>query len=117
MLTRTSESVVTFRNTFSIGNVLSDLPSGSYRIVKEEELIEGVSYPAYRITKTSLQIPAMGIPGMAKQFIPVRDSDVDAALEVDADRTVAINLIGSAEPGSMAERARNFTLSPPDPKD
>lgn len=113
MLTRTSESFVTFRHTFSIGAAISDLPAGSYRIVKDEELIEGVSYPAYRTTTTSLQVPAMGIPGMAKQFIPVTGSDLDAALEADASRTVALNIPGTAEPGSMAERARNFNPSRP----
>lgn len=108
MLTRTSESFVTFRHTFSIGAAISDLPPGSYRVVKEEELIEGVSYPAYRTTTTSLQIPAMGIPGMSKQFIPVTGSDLDAALNADASRTVAINMTSTPELGSMAERARNF---------
>lgn len=113
MHTRTSESFVTFRHTFSIGTALSDLPPGSYRVVKDEELIEGLSYSAYRTTSTSLQVPAMGIQRMTKQYITVTGSDLDAALNADANRTVAISMPGTAEPGSMAERARNF--DPPRP--
>jgi hypothetical protein len=84
MLSRTSESIVTFHHPFSIGNAISDYPAGSFRVVKEEELIQGLSFAAYRATSISLQLPAIGAPGTTQQFIAVSDHDLDAALDADS---------------------------------
>ena len=116
MQTRISESIVTFRHAFSIGDAISDHPAGSYRVLKEEELIEGVSYPAYHAVSTSLQLPAIGIPSMTKQFIPVAGSDLNAALDIDVQRTEIGIGAALADPESMAARARNFDPSLPQAK-
>jgi hypothetical protein len=84
MLNRTSESIVTFHHAFSIGTAISDHPAGSFRVVKEEELVEGLSYAAYHAVSISVQMPAIGVPGTIRQFIAVSGHDSDAALEADS---------------------------------
>jgi hypothetical protein len=83
MHNRNSESIVTFRHPFTIDAALSDQPAGSYRVTKEEELIEGISYPTYRLISSALQIPAIGVPSLTKQFVAIADADLKAALERD----------------------------------
>jgi hypothetical protein len=105
---RTSETIITFHNSFSVGVTLSDQPAGSYRLSKEQELIEGISYPAFRTVSMLLQIPAIDAPSMTTQFIPVTGSDLDAALQLDASRSGTNGPTTHADPTSMADRARNF---------
>ena len=107
MQSRTSEMIATFRKPFSIGSAISDQPAGAYRLVSEEELIEGLSHPAYRLTSTRLQIPAIGTPSMTKQFVNVLRIELDAALEQDQSPHADVSDI----PPSMAVGARNFAPS------
>jgi hypothetical protein len=111
MLSRTSESIVTFHHPFSIGNAISDHPAGSFRVVKEEELIEGLSFAAYRATSISLQLPAIGAPGTTQQFIAVSHHDLDAAQDADS-QMASRDADSTSDHKSMAERARNINPSP-----
>jgi hypothetical protein len=111
MMRRTSETIVTFRHPFSIGNAISDHPAGSFRVVKEEELIEGLSFAAYRATSISLQLPAIGVRGTTQQFVAVSHHDLDAALDADSQMATR-DADGTKDHNSMAERARNFSPSP-----
>jgi hypothetical protein len=83
MQCRTTESIVTFRRPFSIGSALTNQPAGSYRAVNEEERLEGLSLTAYRAVSTTLQLPAIGIPSMTKQYLSVSGEDLRAALDLD----------------------------------
>lgn len=112
MISRTSETIVTFRNSFSVGNTISDQPAGDYRVAREEELIEGLSYPAYHVISTAMQIPAIGVPSMTKQFIEVSSFDLNAAIERDQLVPRCYHMRPSDDPSSMAARARNFDSSP-----
>ena len=111
MLSKTSESIVTFHHPFSIGNAISDHPAGSFRVVKEEELIEGLSFTAYRAVSICLQMPAIGALGAAQHFVDVSGHDLDVALDADSQMLSSDEVLTSAhEP--TAERARNFSPSP-----
>jgi hypothetical protein len=85
MQSRSTESIVTFRHVFSIGTTLSTLPAGSYRVTKEEELIEGLSFPAYHLTSCAIEVPAVGVPSATKQHVPISSGDLTAALELDSN--------------------------------
>jgi hypothetical protein len=111
MQSRTSESIVTFHHSFSIGTAISDHPASSFRVVKEEELIEGLSFSAYRAVSISLQMPATGVPGASQQFIAVSSHDLDVALNADSQMLLSDAAIMS-DHESMAERARNFDPTP-----
>ncbi len=56
MLTRSTRSMVTFSNDFMIGDSQWELPPGTYEILVEEELLQGISFEAYRRTATYLMV-------------------------------------------------------------
>ena len=58
MTTRTTRKAVEFSNSFSLEGIGRMLPAGSYEVVTDEELIEGLSFPVYRRVATMLLVPA-----------------------------------------------------------
>lgn len=60
MLTRSTRSQVTFSNDFTIGDSQRKFPAGTYEIVVEEELLQGLSFEAYRRTATYLMVRERG---------------------------------------------------------
>ena len=84
MQSRNTESIVTFRQVFSIGATLVNQPAGSYRVTKEEELIEGLSFPAYHVTSSAIEVPAIGVPSATKQQVPITVGELAMALELDS---------------------------------
>lgn len=57
MTARTTDSTVRFVHPFTIEGVDRELPPGDYRIVTEEEPIEGLSFLAYRRISTAIVVP------------------------------------------------------------
>ena len=108
MENRTTESIVCFRNSFSIGIAVTDKPPGDYRISREEELIAEASYAAFRTVSISIQIPAIGTPSLTKQFFNIVGDDLDFALRRDAELCEPSVDRSSPAPVSMAQRARSF---------
>jgi hypothetical protein len=83
MLTRTSRRTVTFRRPFVLGSFDKELPAGAYEVETDEELLQGVSFPAYRRTLTLLHLqPRLGRPRLA-QTLTIDPNELDAALERD----------------------------------
>ena len=60
MLTRSTRSMVTFSNDFTIGDEQRELSAGTYEIVVEEEFLQGLSFEAYRRTATYLMVRGRG---------------------------------------------------------
>jgi hypothetical protein len=58
------------------------LPPADYRVVTDEELIEGLSFPAYRRISTMIFVPAPS--GSAVEMATVDPLDLEAALDRDA---------------------------------
>jgi len=54
MTQRTMRSTMTFSKPFLLSGFDEPLPAGAYMIETYEELIEGLSFPAYRRTETLL---------------------------------------------------------------
>jgi hypothetical protein len=52
MTIRTTRTTVTFRHPFSLKGADVPLPAGDYRVLTDEELIDGLSYLAYRRVAT-----------------------------------------------------------------
>lgn len=86
MTNRSADSIVTFKHPFAIGTHGSELPAGAYRLTVEEELIEGLSFAAFRQTSTVLEVPAIGVSSPIRQYINVNQDDLDAALYKDSTR-------------------------------
>jgi hypothetical protein len=47
-MTRTKRSTLTFNRAFTLEGVDRSFPAGAYELVMDEELIEGLSFSAYR---------------------------------------------------------------------
>lgn len=62
------------------------LPRGDYRVVTDEELIEGLSFPAYHRVSTVIFVPAPS--GSAIEMVTIEPADLAAALERDAALSV-----------------------------
>jgi hypothetical protein len=82
MLTRTREKTWTFSKPFMLKGVDHLLPAGDYRVCTDEELIEGLSFPAYRRTATMIFVP--GFNGTSLEMLSVDPAELQAALERDA---------------------------------
>ena len=59
---RTLSKTVVFTKPFLLNGVDRTLPAGNYRVVTDEELIEGLSFPAYRRLSTMIFVPAQFHP-------------------------------------------------------
>ncbi|WP_050931989.1 hypothetical protein [Aestuariivita boseongensis] len=60
MLTRSTKSMVTFSNDLTLNDNQLELPAGTYEIVVEEELLQGLSFEAYRRTAKYLMVRGRG---------------------------------------------------------
>jgi len=79
---RTSNKTVTFRRPFWLKGVDRMLPPADYRVVTDEELIEGLSFPAYHRVSMVIFVPAPS--GSAIEMVTIDPLELDAALEQNA---------------------------------
>ena len=82
MTTRTTEAMITFHQPFCLKGVDRELPPADYRVVTDEELIEGLSFAAYRRVSTAIFVPAPS--GSAVEMVPIDPLDLQVAQERDA---------------------------------
>jgi hypothetical protein len=83
MTVRTNTRTVTFSRPFLLRGYEALLPAGRYEVETDEELFEGVSFPAYRRIMTLIHLhPASDNPGV-RQTLKVDPADLDAALKMD----------------------------------
>ena len=85
MTTRTSNKTVTFARPFLLDGVDRTLPAGAYRVTTDEELIEGLSFPAYRRTATMIFLPVGGPHSAAVEMVTIDPLDLAAAQNRDAE--------------------------------
>jgi hypothetical protein len=85
MTTRTTKKTVTFARPFSLSGFDGEQPAGSYSVETDEELLDGVSFPAYRRMATMMQLNAKSIGSNGILQVAVIDPlQLDAALAADA---------------------------------
>lgn len=85
MTIRTSRSTVTFSRPFTLGGFDEELPAGAYSVETDEELLEGISFPAYRRILTLIHLHAKpNHPGVT-QTVTIDPNDLDAALKRDRE--------------------------------
>jgi hypothetical protein len=110
MTTRTTKSTVTFTRPFSLSGFHGEQPAGCYSVETDEELLDGVSFPAYRRMATMMQLDASsrGSAGIL-QVAVINPDELAAALATDAEHNLdgddfaawrALNLPRAANPKS-----------------
>jgi len=82
MTMRTSTKIVTFHRPFSLKGVDRLLPPADYRVVTDEELIEELSFSAYRRVSTLIFVP--GPSGSDVEMVAIDPLELEAAREQDA---------------------------------
>jgi hypothetical protein len=93
---RSTRSTVTFSNPFTLPGYPGDLPPGDYDVRIEEELLQGLSFEAYRRTATYLTVRGSGNHAGRTELWSISDSDLEEALSRDADRTETSNCSDAA---------------------
>ena len=84
MTVRTTKKCVTFAKPFTLGDFDEVLPPGTYDVETDEELLEGLSFHAYRRILTLIHLPAKsGHPGLSRT-LTIDPNELDAALKRDA---------------------------------
>ena len=79
MSVRTSTKTVAFAHPFKLDGMERSHPAGSFLVQTDEELIDSVSFIAYRRVATVLHLTTAG----RTELVTVDPSDLDAALAED----------------------------------
>jgi hypothetical protein len=83
MTVRTGSKTVTFAHPFLLKGVDRILAAGGYRVVTDEELIEGLSFPVYRRVATMIFLPAESGGASTVEMATIDPQDLQAAQELD----------------------------------
>ena len=84
MTMRTSRKTVTFRRPFSLRGLDEMQPAGTYTVETNEELLESLSFPAWRRTATVILLrPQTGGVGLG-QDLEIDPSELEAVEDSDA---------------------------------
>jgi hypothetical protein len=82
--TRSRRETVTFKHPFKLKNLDRLIPAGSYEVVTDEEMIEGLSFASYRRTATMIIVPAAPPHATAMQMISIGSLELADAQRIDA---------------------------------
>jgi hypothetical protein len=84
MIARSLSNTVVFNRPFLLKGIDRMLPAGDYRVVTDEELIEGISFPVYRRVSTMIFVPAPTHGVSSIEMVAIDPLDLRAALDRDA---------------------------------
>ncbi len=87
MTAKTERATISFANPFSLKELDAAQPAGDYIVETDHELIEGLSWLAYRRVATFLHIPRISPAQGFSQRVSVNKADLDAALMKDRRQT------------------------------
>ena len=82
MTMRSRRETVTFQRPFRIRGIDRLLPPGAYEVVTDEEMIEGLSFPAFRRVATMIMVPT--VQNSAMEMISIGSVDLSDAQRMDA---------------------------------
>ncbi len=84
MRDRTTRKSVTFSSPFELAGVDEKFDAGTYVVETREEMIEGLSFVAYRRVETTIEAPFKGFGQAARQVTTIDPKDLEAAMNLDA---------------------------------
>jgi len=71
MSTRTRDTIVHFSAPFELPDIDGIHPAGDYKIVQDEELIEGLSRLAYQRVATFIHLPSISAGSRMRRFVKI----------------------------------------------
>jgi hypothetical protein len=87
MTVRTSNKTVTFTRPFSLSGIEAQA-AGTYTVETSEELLQGLSFPAYRRMETLIFLPSRPGGPFVERVVNVDPLDLEAAQKKDASIAV-----------------------------
>ncbi|MGE0254476.1 MAG: hypothetical protein AB7N54_18775 [Alphaproteobacteria bacterium] len=100
MTVRTSTRTVTFGRPFALDGFDETLPAGDYTVETEEELLDGLSFPAWRRVLTLLHLRvASGRPGLGGS-LTIDPTVLEAALRRDREVPLPALASGRGDAGT-----------------
>ena len=84
MTIRSRRETITFRHPVHIRGIARELPAGAYEVVTDEEMIEGLSFPAFRRIATMIMVPGAPPQRSAMEMISISSIDLSDAQRIDA---------------------------------
>jgi hypothetical protein len=75
---RTPRKTLTFDQPFTLSGVDQQQPAGTYAVDTDEELLEGLSFVAYRRVATVIYVPLPHSPLGSLQAVSVDPQELDA---------------------------------------
>jgi hypothetical protein len=86
MTVRTSRKSVTFSRPFSLSGIEGVQPAGTYTVETDEELLPGLSFPAYRRIATLIFLRSRGGGAIVEEVVNIDPLELQAAQATDAGR-------------------------------
>lgn len=83
-MARTTILPVSFRNPFRLKDIDEILPPGTYEIETDEELMDGISFHAYRRVQTLIHLPSRTGNPLHSRTLAIDPDELAAALANDA---------------------------------
>jgi hypothetical protein len=84
MTTRSRRETITFQHPFRIRGIDRLLPPGAYEVITDEEMIEGLSFAAFRRVATMIMVPAAPPRSSTMEMISIGSVDLSDAQRIDA---------------------------------
>jgi hypothetical protein len=86
---QTTRKSVTFLHPFSLGGIDEKLDAGTYIIETLEELIEGLSFVAFRRVSTTIVTTDQGYGQATRQVVTIDPHDLERAQQLDAETEIS----------------------------
>ena len=83
MTVRTSQKTVVFTRPFVLNGINETQPAGDYIVETDEELLEGISFPAYRRVLTLIHLHEKPHRPGVRETLTIDPVELDAALKRD----------------------------------
>jgi len=84
MTVRTSREIVTFTRPFYLSGIDEMQPAGPYTVETDEELLPGLSFPAYRRIASLIFLRSRRGGSVVEEIANIDPLELQAALERDA---------------------------------
>jgi hypothetical protein len=84
MTTRSRRETVHFQHPFRIKGIDRLLAPGSYEVITDEEMIEGLSFPSFRRVATMIMVPGEAPRRSSMEMISIGSIDLSDAQRIDA---------------------------------
>jgi hypothetical protein len=81
---RSQRETITFKHRFRIKGVDRLLSAGAYEVITDEEMLEGLSFAAFRRVATMIMVPAAALRGSIMEMVSISSIDLSDAQRIDA---------------------------------